>query len=311
MVFRNARPLRLALVLACSIFVSQAVFAASASVFEFPEGAGEGEFGVSARLASEGPVVGPVSLQPIPDGIAVLDGINSRIVKLDAAGKPVGSVILPKGSYTDLAATSDGKLWTIETDARAVCCALGDTAEVQFRLPSEDGFPKQIDGLVALPEALVVADYATAKLYWFGFDGTPIKTVPWPTALGIAAGPDASLCFLALGDDDLYDRFVRIDGTGASSETVIRGTALDGARLLGFLPDGRAAACGYVSREPLARQVFAIEADGNTTPLETIPTPGGLLFSNRIGIVSNGAVWLNLSPLAAPKVVFSRYDLIP
>lgn len=311
MMFRNARPMGLALVLACSIFTLQALFAASAPIFEFPEGAGEGEFGVSTRLESEGPVVGPVSLQPLPDGIAVLDGINSRIVKLDTEGKPAGSIALPRGSYTDLAATSDGKLWTIETDARAVCCVIGETAEEQFRLPSEEGFLKQIDGLVALPEALVVADYATAKLYWFGFDGTPVKTASWPTALGIAAGPDASLCFLALGDDDLYSRSVRIDKTGASSETVIQGTALDGARLLGFLPDGRAVACGYGSREPLTRQVFTIEADGKTTPLETIPTPGGLLFSNRMGTVSNGSVWLNLSPLTAPKVVFTRYDLIP
>lgn len=311
MFFHNARPIGFLLILSCSILAAQVLFAAPASVFEFQEGAGEGEFGVSTRLASEGPVVGPVSLQPVPDGIAILDGINSRIVKLDAEGKSAGSVSLPKGSYTDLAAASDGKLWTIETDARAACCAFGETAEEQFRLPSEEGFPKQIDGLVALPEALVVADYATAKLYWFGFDGTPIKTASWPTALGITAGPDASLCFLALGDDDLYNRFVKIDTTGASSETFVQGTALDGARLLGFLPDGRAVACGYVSREPLARQVFAIEPDGKTTPFETIPTPGGLLFANRMGIVSNGSVWLNLSPLAAPKVVFTRYDLNP
>ncbi len=311
MYFRNARSMGLVLVLACSIFASRVLLAAPASVHEFPEGPGEGEFGVSTRLASEGPVVGPVSLQPIPDGIAILDGINSRIVKLDPEGKPAASLPLPKGSYTDLAATADGKLWTIETDSRAVCCAFGDAVEEQFRLPSEDGFPKQIDGLVALPEALVVADYATANLYWFGFDGTPIKTASWPTALGITAGPDASLCYLAFGDDDLYNRFVKIDTTGASSETVIRGTALDGARLIGFLPDGRAVACGYVSREPLARQVFAIEADGKTTPLETIPTPGGLLFANRMGIVSNGSVWLNFSPLTAPKVIFTRYDLNP
>ncbi|MBP7632777.1 hypothetical protein KBA41_01305 [Candidatus Ozemobacteraceae bacterium] len=311
MLFRTARSIGLLFMLSCSILAVQALSAAPASVIEFPEGAGEGELGVTTRLASEGPVVGPVSLQPIPDGIAVLDGINSRIVKLDAEGKQTGSLPLPKGSYTDLAATSDGKLWTIETDSRATCCAFGEVVEEQFRLPSEDGFPKQIDGLVALPEALVVADYATAKLYWFGFDGTSIKTASWPTALGITAGPDGSLCFLALGDDDLYNRLVKIDTAGSSSETVVQGTALDGARLLGFLPDGRAVGCGYASREPLARQLFTIEADGKTTPLETIPTPGGLLFANRMGIVGNGSAWLNLSPLTAPKVVFTRYDLNP
>lgn len=311
MFFRNARSLVFLLIVSCSILVPQALFAAPAAVIEFPEGAGEGEFGVTTRLASEGPVVGPVSLQPVPDGIAILDGVNSRIVKLDAEGKPAGSVSLPKGSYTDLAATSDGKLWTIETGSRAACCVFGETAEEQFRLPSGDGFPKQFDGLVALPDALVVADFATANLYWIGFDGTSLKTASWPTALGIAAGPDGSLCFLALGDDDFYNRFVKIDKAGASTETVIQGTALDGARLIGFLPDSRAVACGYASREPLARQLFTIEADGKTTSLETVPTPGGLLFANRMGIVINGSAWLNLSPITAPKIVFTRYDLNP
>ncbi|HOY65642.1 MAG TPA: hypothetical protein PLP29_02075 [Candidatus Ozemobacteraceae bacterium] len=281
-----------------------------AQIAEFQEGTGEAEFGVSARIASDGPVVGPASLQAIPGGLAVLDSVNARIVKLDTEGKVTATVGLPAGSYTDLAALPDGRLWTIESNTRTASIIIGEAVEEQFRLPPQDGHPIQIDGLIALEDSLVVADYATSRLYWYGFDGTPLKNATWPTSLGIAADANGNVCFLGLDDADCYSRFTRIDRNGRVTELIASGPALDGARLLGFLPDGRAVACGYASREPLARMLFAIEADGRVTPFETIPTPGGLLFAQRAGVVADRSAWLNLSPLHTSKVVFARFDLI-
>lgn len=311
MSFRSLCGIGIFLFLSCFALMIQPALAAPAAVIEFPEGAGDGEFGVSSRVASDGPIVGPAALQAVPDGFAILDGINSRIVKLAGEGNIAGAIQLPGGSYTDLAGTPEGKLWTIDTDSRTVYCVPGDAAEEQFRLPPGDGFPKQIDGIAVLADALVAADYATAQLYWFGFDGTLLKTASWPTALGITSDANGNVCFLGLGDDDLYDRFIRVDTAGNAKEIKVAGTALDGARLIGFLPDGRAIACGYASREPLARQLFSIGSDGKTSPLETIPTPGGLLQANRMGIVIGTSVWLNLSPITSPKVVFARFDLEP
>ena len=308
---RSIQCLGFLLFLLCFLFQSPATHAAPASVVEFQEGGGDSEFGVSDRIASAGPIVGPASVQAIPGGMAVLDSVNCRIVNLDENGSITKTIKLPKGSYTDLAATSDGKLWTIDTDSRAVFIIFGDSVEEQFKLPVKEGFPTQVDSLVAVDDALVAADYATARLYWFGFDGTPARTASWPTALGIVADANGNICFLALGNEDLYERFVRIDKAGNAVEIKVDGAALDGARLLGFLPDGRAVAGGYISREPLVRQLFAIGADGRATVIETIPTPGGLLQANRMGVIIDTSAWLNLSPINTTKVVFARFDLVP
>ncbi|HNW34665.1 MAG TPA: hypothetical protein PKM25_07025 [Candidatus Ozemobacteraceae bacterium] len=308
---RSIRSIGLLLFLAGFLFQTHAVLAAPVAVVEFQEGSGDGEFGVSDRVASDGPIVGPAAVQAIPEGMAVLDSVNARIVKLDANGGIAKTITLPRGSYTDLAATADGKLWTINTESRSAFIVFGDSVEEQFKLTAGEGFPTQIDSLVAVDDALVAADYATARLYWFGFDGTPARVASWPTALGIVADANGNICFLALGNEDLYERFVRVDKAGNATEIKVEGTALDGARLLGFLPDGKAVACGYASREPLARQLFSIGADGRTTPLETIPTPGGLLQANRMGMIIGRSAWLNLSPINTNNVVFAKFDLAP
>ncbi|HEY9069340.1 MAG TPA: hypothetical protein VIV61_03730 [Candidatus Ozemobacteraceae bacterium] len=311
MMARFLRTIGILTSIAVALATAGSALAAPAQTAEFQEGTGDAEFGVSARLASDGPVVGPASLQAVPGGLAILDSVNARIVRLDTEGRVVATIGLPAGEYTDLAALPDGRLWTIESGKRAASIVIGETVEEQFTLPRQEGYPVQFDGLLALEDGLVVADYATARLYWFGFDGTPVRNATWPTSLGITADANGNVCFLGLGDEDLYNRFTRIDRNGQITELIASGPALDGARLIGFLPDGRAVGCGYASREPLARMLFAIEADGRITPFETIPTPGGLLFANRTGVVADRSAWLNLSPLHTTKVVFARFDLLP
>jgi len=248
---------------------------------------------------------------PTPGGWAILDGVNSRIVRLDPQGKTQAVIDLPKGLYKDLAVGTDGRLWTIETEKRTALAVTGSEAAELFALPAGEGQPRWVDGLTVAGSSLVVGDFQTESLYWFSFAGKLQGAASWPTALSLVADAAGQVCCLALGEDDRYERLVRLTPTGVATETRIEGEALEGARLLGFLPDGRPVGVGILKTEPLTRQLFTITGAGVATPVSTIPTPGGLLFATRPGLVASTTVWLNLSQLKDPILRFGTFEIAP
>lgn len=294
-----------------SLFAGTSVSAAPALLVEFPEGSGTQELGVSSRVATSGPVLGPLAITAVADGMAVLDTVNSRVVNLDASGKLTGSVPLPDGTYKDLAVASSGTLWTINEENRAVIRIADGTGEKRCTIASGAGFPEQFDALAIDGDALVIGDFSTGALYWVSFDGNLLSVASWPTSLGIVASASGEIACLALGEDDRYENLIRIDRTGRVQSMKIEGECLDAARLIGFLPDGRPLGIGILTREPLARQVFAIDPTGLAVPLETIPHRDPLLLSTRPGTLAGSSVWINLSLLSGKTVIFGRFDLNP
>lgn len=303
-------PLLTLLAVIAALLMTSSVGAAPALYVEFQEGSSSLALGVTSRVATSGPVIGPLAMIGVPGGMAILDTVNTRVVGLDPAGKILGSVGIPSGFYKDLAVMPNGRLWTIDEENRAAIRLSGGTVDKPFSIATGSGFPEQFDSLAIDGEALVIGDFATRALYWFAADGTLVRTASWPTSLGIVATSTPSrVAFLALGEDDRYDTLVQIDRNGRASAVKVDGEALDGARLIGFLPDGRPAGLGILSREPLVRQVFAIDATGLAIPLATIPLKEPLLLSLRPAVLVGWSCWINLSSIFSKKVVVGRFDL--
>ena len=304
-----ARPgrsgLAMLLVALVAILALPPLRAALDDVLGFPFGSGSGEFGVSPA-GTDGPREGPLALLVSGgDGLLVLDSRNQRVVQLDAAGAVKRSVLLPVGRYKDLARDAAGRVWVADEENRAVRCIEKGVLQKGFKVEGQPGLPVQFDALACAGDDLYVGDFATRGLYAFAADGHLRLAASWPLALGLCADREGRVCFLAAGEDERHERLVRRAADGKTSEVLVRGSALLGARLLGFLGDGRGVGCGLVSYEPLVRELFVIAADGRATAVATLTTP--LLFATRPGAVASDAVWFNVTGLAADRLELRRF----
>ncbi|MFZ2956720.1 MAG: hypothetical protein WA705_07500 [Candidatus Ozemobacteraceae bacterium] len=280
-------------------------WAGPASSFSFSVGSGDGAFGV--LTSPEGPEAGPVALIPSGNGLVVLDGVNSRLVRIDEEGKLKREIPLPMGNFKDLARTSDGTIWVADEKGRDVYQVAGGSVRKAFSVTTGDGFPRQFDALTAVGDDLAIGDFASLSLYRFSHDGKLLLIASWPVSLSVVADAKGNLCCLGFSEEDVYNRFIRIDAAGKMEETRIKGEGLTGARLLGFLPDGRGVGFGISNQEPFRRALFIIESNGTCSTIDTIDTP--LLLATRSGAVEKNSVWVNASPISGGRVLFYRYEV--
>lgn len=287
----------------CSIFL----FGGPVASLQFEVGAGKGNFGIFR--SDEGPETGPAAVIPSGNGLVVFDPVNAKLVRLDDQGRWISEITLEKGVYKDVARTVDGRLWMADERSRTVFRAAAGGIERAFPLPETASFPVQFDLVVGGADELVIADFSSRRAYWVGLDGVSRAMASLPMCLTLVSdsqGRIAGLCPLN-DEDEEYSHLFRISRDGKRFVTKVSGAALQGARLLGFLADGRAVGFGVASQEPFRRELFVIDEKGKTTLLDTIATP--LLFATRFGFVEKNLIWLNVSPIGGNRILFYRYEV--
>lgn len=122
-----------------------------------PWGSGPGEVGL--QIAPEGLSRGPEGLAVSPDGrLAVLDGVNSRIVLLSATGDPLGAISLDLTSPRFVAATNE---WVgvldADADHRLLVFAWNGCPEKELVIPDAD---RPVTGLLADEGGGFAVEYA-------------------------------------------------------------------------------------------------------------------------------------------------------
>lgn len=273
-------------------------------MWEFAIGSGPREFGLASP--TEGPRAGPPALLGDANGAWVLDAVNLRLIRLDNAGTLVKSLPLPPDRYGDAISDAQGKVIMLGEETRTVYRLTDSGIVSMFKIPEGPELPMQLDLLALGTDSLLIGDYATRSIFRFDFSGNLRVAGPLATTLTLAPGPGARWSCLALGPEGAYNRLLAGTFPDRLKELIISGPGFEGARLLGFLPDGRAVVLGCASVSPLVLELFLVAPNGTQTSIETFLD--GFLFARRYGTLTGSVLWLMTSPLDGSRIVIRRYQ---